>query len=332
MSVNASDASQAIEELVEKNFIYKKPIDGFYSFKTQAGSQLRKEIKRQRELKGDNVNYGQALLSVTGKYYIVPRKYNTKHMMTRYFTNQFMRVEDFLNIDSAEAILEDCLGDGKVISLYSFEEIQQEQVRKHLFKLGDQRLVVVCPRQAIKVRKQLMDYEIIQELARNSIFVGNNEILKRELPILIEDLTREIEILVNSVYEDDGETKVFSIDGNDILADKTGSEEFVVNRCCENVYYKTPLINNELVNRSDITTTQTKKARTNVIRTILTHTDTEDFYKGSNQEATVYRSLFCVTGVISNKMKPNLKSALDEIDKFIDSCSDKKEINDRSYT
>ena len=326
LSVNASDASQAIEELVEKNFIYKKPIDGFYSFKTQAGSQLRKEIKRQRELKGDNVNYGQALLSVTGKYYIVPRKYNTKHMMTRYFTNQFMRVEDFLNIDSAEAILEDCLGDGKVISLYSFEEIQQEQVRKHLFKLGDQRLVVVCPRQAIKVRKQLMDYEIIQELARNSIFVGNNEILKRELPILIEDLTREIEILVNSVYEDDGETKVFSIDGNDILADKTGSEEFVVNRCCENVYYKTPLINNELVNRSDITTTQTKKARTNVIRTILTHTDTEDFYKGSNQEATVYRSLFCVTGVISNKMKPNLKSALDEIDKFIDSCSDKKKL------
>ena len=150
LSINASDASQAIDELEKKNFIYKKQIDGLYAFKTQAGSQLRKEIKRQRELKGDNVNYGQALLRVTGKYYIVPRKYNTKHMMTRYFVNQFMRVEDFLNIDSADAILEDCPGDGKVISLYSFEEIKQEQVRKHLFKLGDQRLVFVCPRQVIK--------------------------------------------------------------------------------------------------------------------------------------------------------------------------------------
>ena len=147
--VNAVDPSQAIDELVQKNFIYKKAIDGQYTFKTQAGSQLRKEIKRQRELKGDNVNYGQALLNVTGKYYVVPRKYNTVHMMTRYFTNQFMRVEDFLNIDSAEAMLADCSGDGKVITLYSFEKIQQQQVRKHLCKLGDQRIVVVCPTQAI---------------------------------------------------------------------------------------------------------------------------------------------------------------------------------------
>lgn len=242
LSVNAVDASQAIDELVQKNFIYKKAIDGQYTFKTQAGSQLRKEIKRQRELKGDNVNYGQALLNVTGKYYVVPRKYNAVHMMTRYFMNQFMRVEDFLNIDSAEAMLADCSGDGKVITLYSFEKIQQQQVRKHLFKLGDQRIVVVCPKQAIKVRKQLKDYEIIQDLTTNSIFVGNNEILKRELPILIEDLTREIEILISAIYEDDGETKVFSIDGNDIVADKTGSEEAVVNRCCESVYYKTPML------------------------------------------------------------------------------------------
>ena len=144
------------------------------------------------------------------------------------------------------------------------------------------------------------------------------------MPILIEDLTREIEILISAIYEDDGETKVFSIDGDDIVADKTGSEEAVVNRCCESVYYKTPIINNELVNRSYIGTAQTKKARLNIIRAILTHTDTEDFYRGSNQEATVYRSLFCVPEVLTDKMKPNLKSALKEINKFIDSCSNKK--------
>ena len=324
LSVNAVDASQAIDELVQKNFIYKKAIDGYYTFKTQAGSQLRKEIKRQREIKGDNVNYGQALLGVTGKYYVVPRKYNTVHMMTRYFTNQFMNVEDFLNVDSAEAILADCLGDGKVISLYSFEEIQQEQVRKHLFKLGDKRIVVVCPKQAINVRKQLKDYEIIQELTVNPIFVGNNEILKRELPILSEDLTREIEILISTIYEDDGETKVYSIDGNDIVANKTGSEEAVVNECCESVYCKTPLINNELVNRSDIGTAQTKKARLNILRAILTHTDTENFYKGSNQEATVYRSLFCVTGAVTGAMEDNLQCIIEEINRFVDSCSDEK--------
>lgn len=71
-------------------------------------------------------------------------------MMTRYFTNQFMRVEDFLNIDSAEAMLADCSGDGKVITLYSFEKVQQQQVRKHLFQLGIKELWLFVQNKQLK--------------------------------------------------------------------------------------------------------------------------------------------------------------------------------------
>ena len=49
-----------------------------------------------------------------------------------------------------------------------------------------------------------------------------------------------------------------------------------------------------MVNRAEIGTAQTKKARLNIVQAILSHTDTPEFYRGSNQEATIYRSLFCV--------------------------------------
>lgn len=323
-SVNAADCAQAIKELEDKQFIFKKSATGNYVFKTRAGSELRLEIKRQREIKGDNINYAQVLSSVTGKYYVIPRKYNTVHMMTRYFVNQYMDVDLFLNIDSAETLLADCTGDGKVISLYSFVGIKQELVKKHILELAEPRLVVVCPKKGMKAQKQLRDYEIIQELRTNQAFTSNNEILKKELPLLIEDLTYELEALISSVYDEDADTRVLYYDEGKIKNAKVGNEEIAVNECCKKVFAKTPIINNEMVNRSVIGTAQSKRARINIIQALLSHSDDESFFEGSNQEATVYRSLFCVTGIRKESPDENLKAVLDEINLFVESSSDKK--------
>lgn len=324
LCINVGDSAQTINELEEKQLIYKKRATGCFVFKTRAGFELRSEIKRRREIKGDNVNYSQALLNVTGKYYIIPRKYNTVHMMTRFFVNQYMNVDDFLNIDSTEALLGDCTGDGKVITLFSFIGIKQEVVKRHILDLAEPRLVVVCPKRGLKAQKQLKDYEIIQELRDNRTFTSDNEILKKELPLLLEDIITELELLVGGVYEDDTDTRVLFFDGEKVRNVKVGNEETAVNECCENVFIKTPVINNEMVNRSVIGTAQTRKARINIIRALLSHADTKEFYEGSSQEATVYRSLFCVTNVINEMPDDNVNDMLQEIHEFVDSCSDTK--------
>ena len=87
---------------------------------------------------------------------------------------------------------------------------------------------------------------------------------------------------------------------------------------------KRPIINNEMVNRSIISTAQTRKASVNIIYALLSHTDTKQFYEGSSQEATVYRSLFCVTNIVNNSPDDNIKDMLQEINRFVDSCSDAK--------
>lgn len=84
------------------------------------------------------------------------------------------------------------------------------------------------------------------------------------------------------------------------------------------------IINNEMVNRAEIGTAQTKKARLNIVQAILSHTDTPEFYRGSNQEATIYRSLFCVTGIVDGDIREDIQLVIDEINRYIDSCCDKK--------
>ena len=324
LCVNTCDADQALNDLKLMSFIYKKNATGTYVFKTRAGSELKAEIKKQRGLKGDNVNYSKALLYVTGKYYVIPRKYNTVKMMTRYFSNEFMKVDEFLNINSSRAFFDGYVGDGKVITLYSFSTIKQEEVKKHFIELADKRLVIVCPKKGLKAEKQLKDYEIIHELRENQAFISDNEIVKKELPLLLDDLTLELEQLISAVYEEDLETQILYFDGENVKNAKAGKEELAVNKCCSNLYPATPLINNEMVNRMHIGTAQTKKARINIIQAILSHEDTPDYYKGSNQEATIYRALFDVTGITKSEIRDDIKLVLNEINDYVNSCSDRK--------
>ena len=323
LCTNIEDYSQAISDLISAQILYKKSSTGAYAFKTRAGSELKSEIKRRRAIKGDNVNYSKMLVDVTGRYYVIPRRYNTLHCMTRFFTNEFMHVDEFLDLDSADAILSDLSSDGKVITLYSFCDVNQEKVRKHLKKLGDSRIIVVCPIKSLKIQKQLRDYEIIQEIKSNQVFINNNEILKNELPLLIDDLTTEIELALRSIYEDDQESGVFFFKGKRVA--RVNNVEEAVNECCKEVYYKTPVINNEIVNRRIISTAQTRKARTNIIQAILAGECDESFYAGSNQEATVYRSLFKCTKLLEGAESEELAEIIRIINSFIDGCCDKKE-------
>lgn len=325
LCVHIDDADLAINDLKEKGFIYKKGATNAYAFKTRAGSELRAEIRRRGEIRGDSVSYAKNLLEVTGKYYVIPRRYNTEKLMTRYFPNEFVHVDDFLSIDSADALIGENTLDGKVITLFSFIGIRQELVKKHLLSLADKRLVVVCPKKGIAAKKQLKEYEIIREIKDDSSFTKNNEILKKELPLLLDDLSTELELLVRSVYEDDPASRVLYFDGEKVKNARAGNEEIAVNECCFVLYPFAPEVNNEMVNRAVIRTVQTKKARLNIIQAILSHTDTPDFYSGSNQEATIYRSLFIVTNIIEGDARENIKRILDEINKFVDSCCDKKQ-------
>ncbi len=325
LSIGIDDGGQVIDELVQKEIIYKKAATNTYVFKTRAGSALKTEVKRQREIKGNSVNYSKALEDITGEHFIVPRRYNNDHMMTRYFRNEFMFAEDFLSLNDPNVILGDDNTDGKVLTLFSFVGIKQEDIKKHIATLASKKMLIVCPKKGIKVDKQLRDYEILQELRDNHSFTNSNEILNSELPLLEEDLVVEVEKAYRELYLDDPDTRIFYFDGEKVR--KCVSVESGVNQICESLYYKSPRINNEIINRHSLSSAQTKKARATIIQAILQNEAADEkFYEGTSQEATLYRSLFIRTGLIGDaaEIDVNLAEIIDMINSFVESCSDKK--------
>lgn len=323
MAAGLSAGSETISELDEKQLIYCKAATNCYAFKTRAGSALKNEIKNRREIKGLNVDYNAALCGVLGRYSIVPKKFNADNSMTRYFNFEFIASETFLNIESADSLFSyDENADGKALFVYDFCAVKQSQIKKHLADLASPNLVVICPTKALKIRNELRDYEILQDLKQSNVFTNSNEILQREIPLLEEDLILVIEKNVHDV-ETDNECRAFRYNGEKIVSYKHYQAEKAVSDACTEIYSMTPIINNELINRRSITTAQTRKARQNIISAILSHTDDEEFYSGSNQEATIYRSLFCVTEYNDNPSQA-LKSVIELMNAFVDNCSDTK--------
>lgn len=324
MAASLIDGNATITDLIAKQLIYKKSSLGAFVFKTRAGSELKGEIKKQREIKGHNCNYAKTIQTITGKYFVVPRRYNTEMMMTRYFRHEYMSVESFLSINDADAIFDgNDSSDGRVVTLYSFGKISQIEIKNHFTELNSERLIVVAPKKMIKEEKALRDFEILQEIRNNQAFIQGNEVLKQEIPLLEEDLVKIVEDELESIYFSD-ETKVYYWTDGKVNVEPHKQEENAVNICCEVLYPKTPIINNEMINRTVISTAQTKKARLNIIDAILQKNDTEDFYGGTNQEATIYRSVFCQTGVSRNEADSNIAEIIERINKFVDDCCDNK--------
>lgn len=325
LSVFNEISNESINKLVEKHIIYLKSSTETYSFQTRAGSELKAEINKQRTIKADNkVNYPAVLQQITGRHFVIPRKYNSDNRITRYFIHEYMDVSTFLSIDSAETFFDKktCC-DGKVITLYSFGSPRQREVSAHVEKLACTNLVVVSPKDKLDELKTLKDFEILEEIRQRDTFINNNGALKREIPLLEEEIVAQVEASLAEIYESD-RTAIYSYQSNCLKKDKWDQAENVVGQCCNELYFKAPIINNELINRSEITTAQTKKTRICVINALLNHTDDENYLSGSGQEATVYRALFVNTGLNSENPQKNLAEVISLIDSYIDSCCDHK--------
>lgn len=318
------DRAETLKSLSDKQLIYKKSSIDAYVFKTRAGSELKAELKRQRELKGDNCNYSATLQAVTGKYHVIPRKYNTEKMMTRYFTHEYMDVEAFLSINDASVLYDKKEpGDGKVITLYGLNKYSAKEVKNHYKDLQCRNLVVVLPKRTFQAVKALRDYEILQEIKSNTDFVSSNAVLKKEIPLLEDDIVKDVEDEIDALYSSE-DTRVLFWEKDVVKLLAAGQEEIAVNKCCADIYTKTPIINNEIINRQNLVTAQTRKARLTIIDAILTGKDDENFYAGTNQEATIYRSIFGVSEIGSFDVDNNLKDIKSMMNKYVSQCSDKK--------
>ena len=340
--LNKSEYEKVIEGLKEQQILLFRSKTRAYAFKNNIGVDLEKEIKGVVDKKLSKINLCRELSRLSELKYEIPKRYNQKYAITRYFHYQFMMLENFLNLKSTEYLFQDKFADGKIIALIGEEEIKEqeaeyvEKISNHLKNLGDKRVVVVSPLECFKEEELVKRILAIEILKNSQEFLENNKALEQELEISLEDLTFELNATLEQYFLPyQGNSMVFwhdEIYGKDSFSQRKSDSKFnqFLSDILERYYCHSPKINNELINKRTLTA-QISKARIKLIEQILAKEDFSSYNQGTSAEATIFRAVFQKTGVIPREdckgqaMENEVSRMLRVIDEYIESAAGEKQ-------
>lgn len=315
-----------LDDMLEKEeIIYFKTSIGKIAFKTSIGADLGRIIQNRKKYLGDRANISKVLSKVSNFDFVVPKKYNQDFAITRYFRYEFMTYENFYSLlvgTSLFDINEFC--DGKVIAIIKQDD--RDHLNEIIGKVKDfslQQLVVLVPKIPFKMTDKIQEFEVIQTLRQDQEFLKENAVLQTELDVFEEDLNLELNKFIQECYGAGSDCTALWYNDNLVNAEVGCDLEQLVSEICEVYYSQTPVINNELINKQNLSA-QIKKARKNIITFILSGFGDETFYKGSNPEATIFRSLFKYSGILDRQCDERINKMLSLIFEFLNVCTQQK--------
>jgi len=308
LSCNLDDEtySKVLNELIDESIIRRKKIVETLDFATIYSREITNEIKELVEERFNNINEKDVLNTIIDKSYSLPRKYNDEYKMTRFFVNVFMSEEEVLNLVNFDILFENNYCDGIIINLL--------RTSKNVIKVIDKFQMINDDRVLLKVSKSmfnknfinlLQEYEAINYMKREDN--SSNEFLL-EIGTIESEITEAIKEGIKEFFASDNIEEYVYLGSirKDVLY-----ESSILSEICEKIYNKTPIINNEMINKLELSA-PIKKARDIVINTVLEH-DITKIKSATSAEATIYRA------TVGKKEEDSVKQVLDIIKDFIKS-------------
>ena len=326
LASGVDNADLVLVDLVECGIVSFSEVYQTYRFATVDGNFLKNKIEERRTVISENdINVSEIFSEVFERNFWFPKKYNNKYYITRYLRTIFMELSIFTEIKNVDDLLKTYdSSDGLVIYLYSLSVslIDEEHIRNHLYLLDDPRIVVVLSDHVVNTDKYKIDYTILHKMLNDVNFMSNHSVLESEILLKIAECKEMIKRELASLFSYNA--KVFRKESQNVVKTTYADIFEFINDSMENAFHATPVINNEVINRKNLSSAQTKKTRLNIINAILNHEDDENFYCGTSQDATIYRSLFCVTQINNNTATENFRLLFEKISDLISRAVENK--------
>ena len=325
-NMNYSDSikkeyNDTISSLIENGLI---DVDGdnLYKFKTLEGTELDEEVNKRWKLSINDVAISSLLQEVFDAKYVFPKRYNYEFGMTRYFRFDFKEANDFLKIRNEDALFEDGMFcDGKVLCIFKYDDNSYaEEIKRKVRKLKSNRLIVVYTEKTFELKDTIYRLQVLKNIKTDFGFIEKNRKLLAEIKVQEDVLETKIRSMLDRMFGRFGEFEVSYFLENEVVSDSTMMVSEAIDSICYKVFWKTPVINNEFVNRQYVTTGATQSARKKIMTKLLNHEPVEEYLSGTSQDATIYRALFVRNGVQNNESEPRIAEVLFHINDFLDKC------------
>ena len=317
----------AIIQLINKHIILKKKSNGNYRFLPGSELNIIKKISDKKNIKSNKINVKEVLQDIINLGFELPKKYNDEKEMVRYFKKVFITVNEFENIRTIKDLISESKSDGVILYLIHYSKEEKEIALKKLIELKDSRILLCILNNNFSKEAEIRELVAIRSL-KNDVEFNENELAVQDLEIFEEDIIEDIEKYIYINYDvKNGYCGYYDFHGENLSIKKGNQLNRKISDICSIIFNKTPVINNELINKNKINS-PILKARNKIVKYIFDEMEKgDDFVTGGNgPETTIFRCTIKRKGLFNRNESDdeNLNEILTEINNFILNSEKKK--------
>lgn len=274
---------------------------------------------------------------------LVARRHLHQTGTLRYFT---IRYTDFENFD---ADLNEPIGDADGLILYALPANDYEVTQLIEKATNDdiakrKEVLIAIPHSIGFLSDAVTQLAYLHWVSENTPELDGDSVARRELEKRLAEVEREVSDRLSEIYGvGNKEACIWYHRGQQTDIDSERARNESLSKICDEVFYETPFIRNELINRRKISGAATN-ARRKLIQAMLENGDKENLgIVGYPPEMSIYRSLLWDTGIHRQDSgvqafhppkeddRNRIKHTWNAIETFLDKCEESRQPIENLY-
>ncbi len=329
---------EAINNLAKEKIIYVRKSDGKIQFFSGSDEDFGAEISNIKNNHKYQAHFH--LSAILNEYFtpypVIANRYNDKFEMTRYFLPVFFTKDELLKgIDWEQELQTRGYLDGILALVITENKEEYNEILSSLDRLKHPQVLFALTRKQLKIREEAFDYKALQILYGDQQFLSKSPLIEVELKAYLDDFYDSIEEELSSLIAPQLNETTYYYMKEEIAINSAAKLSQHVSKICETVFGKTPKINNEMINKTNIST-NIAKAREKINDKII-HENVEGNIglTGYGPDISIFRSLLKRTGlyhyneekqealIVKTSKDQNLQAVLKEIDIWVNEATEK---------
>ncbi len=287
----------AIDNLIQKEYvIYLKRSNNFLRLKQTSGVDIRKKISDIIEIQKNKTTIKETLNNSNFDNYMYPARYNNERDMIRFFAFEFIDEEEITeNIDwgiKSEGIE----ADGIIYGIIPHSETSIRKIKEVILKTSIKcnRYIFIVPKHYSEIENIVREFNAVSFLRDEA---NDDKILFDEYEVIYEDLREVINLYMRAYTRPEEYRADYIFEGKEMPIRRKAALTELMSGICDEVFALTPVINNEVMNKNEITSIASN-SRSKIIAALLRNELEPNLgFTGTGQEVSVMRSTLIRTGV-----------------------------------
>lgn len=309
-----------LSDLVNKKVLFFNKIHKNYELHEGSSVDIDEEISRLRNIKLTSKDLVRIVKAFSQPDFVVPKRYNLKHSITRFYRADIISVEDLKKLN-AQHTPDYYREDGLVYYVLPFSNDELAEAREIVQNSQRELCVFVLPRTFTECRSDIEELNAINSLYNNKEVINSGPLVKKELDRYRVVQTESLKnILRNLIGTETIEVEVhYPLTQVEQSVRHFSSLQRVLGDIFEATYSDTIDFNLEYLNKHKISG-NIALARKNFIDLIFTLQKSGELkFKGNGPEVAILKALKKISGLRydtdKRKVVVNKKSQLSQFSK-----------------